>query len=108
MSLIDRLRGVEKPKIPVHQFQAAMYEWADGAPGFTRVTIISSFALTPADEVELDWLKARWEDAKTNGKERQFRAALDNVLLLAENSDETGFYNTVPEITARLTAVASA
>lgn len=30
MALIERLMGIESPKIPVHQFQSILAEWARG------------------------------------------------------------------------------
>ena len=107
MSLLDRLRGTERPKISSHQFQAAMAEWADGATGFSRATIISGFGLTADDETELDALKAIYDSANTAAKKSRLLKAFDSVLMLAEDSDDTGFYTTKAEINARLTEAAS-
>ncbi len=107
MSLLDRLRGFDdagdfvEEKIPSHQFQAAMNEWAAGAAGFSRATIISGFVLTAADEPELDALKAIWDQADTNAKKLSIRKAFDNIVMLAESPGH-GFYTTKAEINARL------
>ena len=107
MSLLDRLRGAEEPKIGSHAFQAAMNEWADGAAGFSRTTIISGFSLTAADEPELDALKAIWDAANTNAKKLRIRKAFDSIVMLAEVSAEHGFYTTKAEINARLNQAVS-
>lgn len=107
MSLFDRLRGAERPKIPSHQFQAAMSEWADGAAGFSRTTIIAGFQLTADDETELDALKAIYDLANTDKKRARLLKAFDNVLMLAEDSNDSGFYTTKAEINARLTQAVS-
>ncbi len=105
MSLLDRLRGAEKPKIPGHPFQAAISEWSVGAAGFTRASIITGFELTVADEPELDALKAIWDSANTPAKKLSLRKAFDNILMLV-----TGiypWYDTKAKITARLNDAAS-
>jgi hypothetical protein len=107
MSLFDRLRGTEGPKLSSHQFQAAMAEWADGAVGFSRATIISGFNLTTDDETELDALKAIYDSANTSAKKQRLLKAFDNILMLAEDSDDSGFYTTKAAITARLAQAVS-
>ena len=107
MSLYDKLTGVEQPKLPTHQFQAAMSEWADGATGFSRATIISGFGLTLDDEAELDALKVIYDSANTNAKKQRLLKVFDNVMMLAESQDEHGFYTTKAEIVARLNEAAS-
>ena len=106
MSLLDRLIGTESPRLSVHGFQAAMSEWADGAAGFSRSTIISEFNLTGNDLTELDSLKAIFNSANTNAKRLRIRKAFDNVLLMASDRD-VSFYKTKAEINARLTEAAS-
>lgn len=107
MSLLDRLRGTEKPKIPSHQFQAAMSEWVDGAVGFSRVTIISGFQLTSSDEAELDALKTIYDSANTSAKKQRLLKAFDSIVMLAENSNVHGFYTTKAAINARLNQAVS-
>lgn len=106
MSLLDRLRRIEKPVINAHGFQAVMSEWSDGAAGFSRATIISAFGLTLDDETELDWLKGVYDSANTSAKRLRLRKAFDNILMLL-NDNELGFYQTKAEIIARLTEAAS-
>lgn len=106
MSLLNRLRGIESPRINAHGFQAALSEWADGATGFSRATIITQFALTTADETELDILKAHYDSADTGTKKLRLRKTLDNILMLIGDHDLT-FYPTNAEVNARLTEAAS-
>ncbi len=106
MSLLDRLRGTEQPRINAHGFQAALSEWADGAPGFSRAVIIVQFGLTEEDEIELDILKAHYNSANTNAKKLRLRKTLDNVLMLIGDQDLT-FYPTNAGVNARLTEAAS-
>ena len=90
MALLDRLIGTEEPKLPVHQFQSALDEWALGSTilGSTnaerRTAIINSFSISAEEESDLDFIKQKYDDAVTNGKDVEFRKILDNVLLLAE------------------------
>ena len=107
MSLFDRLRGTEEPKLSSHQFQAAMSEWADGAAGFSRTTMISGFSLTMDDETELDTLKAIYDSANTDRKRQRLLKAFDSILMLAEDSNDTGFYTTKALIVARLNQAVS-
>ncbi len=106
MSLLDRLRGTEQPRISAHGFQAAMSEWTDGATGFSRATIIAEFGLTLDDESGLDTVKAIWDTANTNAKRLRLRKAFDSVLMRASDRDVT-FYPTNASIVARLTEAAS-
>ena len=106
MSLLDRLRGIEQPRINAHGFQAALSEWADGAPGFSRGSIIAQFKLEPEDEAELDILIGHYNDANTNAKKLRLRKTLDNILMLISDRDLT-FYPTNAEVNARLTEAAS-
>ncbi len=106
MSLLDRLRGIESPRISAHGFQAALSEWADGAAGFSRASIIAQFALEPEDESELDVLKAHYDSANTNAKKLRLRKVLDNILMLIGDHDLT-FYPTNAEVNARLAEAAS-
>ena len=106
MSLLDRLRGTEQPRINAHGFQAALSEWADGAAGFSRATIIAQFVLEPEDEAELDILNAHYNSANTNAKKLRLRKTLDNVLMLIGDRNLT-FYPTNAEVNARLAEAVS-
>ncbi len=106
MSLLDRLIGVESPRINAHGFQAAMSEWVDGAAGFSRATIVAEFGLTLDDEAELDSLKAIYDSANTSAKKQRLLKAFDSVVMLAGDRDVT-FYKTKAAINARLNQAAS-
>lgn len=106
MSLLNRLRGIEQPRINAHGFQAALTEWVDGGVGFSRATIIAQFQLTAADEADLDELKTLYDSANTNAKKLRLRKALDSVFMLISDRDLT-FYPTNADVKARLTAAAS-
>ena len=106
MSLLDRLRGIENPRINAHGFQAALNEWADGAAGFSRAAIVSQFGLTAEDEAELDILKAHYDDANTSAKQLRLRKTLDNILMLIGDRDLT-FYPTNASVNTRLAEAAS-
>lgn len=105
MGLLDRLRGSEN-RISAHGFQAAMSEWADGAPGFSRASIIANFELSIADESDLDVIKALWDTANTPAKRLRIQKAFDNIVLLVSDRDLT-FYPTNALIVARLTEAVS-
>ncbi len=83
-----------------------MSEWADGATGFSRATIISAFGLKADDEVELDALKAIYAAANTDAKRRRLLKVFDNIMMLV-NDNELGFYQTKAEISARLNEAVS-
>ena len=110
MALLDRVAGTEEPKIPVHQFQAALDEWALGSTqlGATnaarRTAVINAFAIQPAEESDLDFLQQKFTDAVTNGKDVTFRKVLDNVLMISEVPDLAAAlnYDTQANIVARL------
>ncbi len=106
MSMLDRLRGIEQPRLSAHGFQAAMSEWADGAAGFSRASIIAEFGLTLDDEADLDAIKAIWDTANTNAKRLRIRKAFDNIVLLVGDRD-LSFYPTNASVVARLTEAAS-
>jgi len=106
MSLLDRVRGVEQPRINNHGLQGALFEWADGAAGFSRATIITQFNLTADDEVQLDMIKAYYDAANTFAKKMRLKQVIDNIFMLIGDRDLT-FYATNAEVNARLTEAAS-
>ncbi len=107
MGLLNRLRGSERPRIAAHQFQAAMNEWADGATGFSRATIIAQFGLSAAEETELDAIKAVWNSANNNAKKLRMRKAFDSIVMLIADRDNTTWYQTDAEVMARLNQAVS-
>ena len=106
MSLLNRIRGIESPRISAHGLQAMLFEWADGAAGVSRATIISQFGLTAEDEVELDLLKGHYNSANTLAKKMRLRTALDSVFMIIRDRDLT-LYSTNAEVNARLAEAAS-
>lgn len=106
MSLLNRLRGTEAPRISAHGFQAALHEWADGAAGFSRAIIISQFNITAAEEADFDMIKTIRDTASTTARRARFDKAFDSVLMLASDHD-LSFYPTNASIVARLTEAAS-
>lgn len=76
MSLLDRLLNLEDPKIPVHQFSAAMGEYKRGA--VTGGQVAAAFDLTAEEITQLqNWLAN--VDADTIN-----RTMVHDVLLLGE------------------------
>lgn len=106
MSLLNRLRGIEQPRINAHGFQAALSEWADGATGFSRASVILQFSLNAEDEAELDILIGYYTTANTSAKKLRLRKTLDNVLMLIGDRD-LSFYPTNSEVNTRLAQAAS-
>ncbi len=100
MALLNRLRGTEEPKLPVHQFQAALSEWQEG--GMTRAQVLTAFSITSAEEAQLDQVKALYQNAVDRTR---FRKVFDNVLLLAEIN--TVPYETGAKILSRLSGVSA-
>ncbi len=101
MSLLDKIIGTEHPRINNHGFQAAMSEWADGATGFSRASIIAEFQLETADEAELDALKVIYDGANTDAKRRRLLKVFDNICMLAGDRD-LSWYKVKSEINTRL------
>ena len=81
MSLIDRLSNDEDPKIPVHQFYAALAEYAAGA--ITRAGLVSYFQMSAEDETELDALIADYQAAPADRKQ-EFLEFVHRIFILAE------------------------
>ncbi len=108
MSLLDKIIGAgpDGARINNHGFQAAMSEWAAGAAGFDRASIIARFGLTTADEPELDALKVIYDSANTDKKKALLLKAFDNICMLA-GDNELGWYQSKVEINARLTQAVS-
>ena len=59
------------------------------------------------DETELDDLKAIYDSANTNAKKSRLLKAFDSIVMLAEDSDELGFYTTKASINTRLNQAVS-
>jgi hypothetical protein len=80
MPLIERLMGLEEPKLPTHQFIAAVAENTRGE--MTNQQIIDAFALDPGEQTEAVALRDRVTTGPTG--DRLNRALIHDVLLLAE------------------------
>lgn len=82
MSLIDRLSGVQQPKLPVHQFWSAFVEYSLGQQDTSALK--SAFGIVDTEDVnEFDWLVSKY-DASAN-KER-FLNLLHSLFCLAEQN----------------------
>ena len=87
MALLDRIIGTEEPKIPVHQFMAALAEYKRGA--VTGAQVVAAFDLSTEETAALDtWLSNLDTDAIN-------RDLIHDVLLLAED----GLYTKATVIT---------
>ena len=76
MALLDRLLGLEEPKLPTHQFMAALAEYKRGA--VTGQQVVDAFGLSEEETTQLqDWLSNL--DADTIN-----RQLIHDVLLLGE------------------------
>lgn len=98
MALLEKLTGEVQPKLPVHQFYSALIEWDAGET--TRATIVTHFNLDASDEVDLDWLKGKF-DASLN--KREFAERIHGIFMLAE----TGYpgFTTQPELVAIINGI---
>jgi hypothetical protein len=89
MPLLDRLLGTEEPKLPVHEFMAALAEYKRGA--VSKAQIVSAFDLSAGEATALDaYLSAL--DADTID-----RTLIHDVLMLGE-----GEYYTKAQVQSRL------
>lgn len=102
MGLYARLMGFEPFKIPIHQFQALMGEFArgtlTGAQTQTAIEALSGAPLSPAEVTEAQALLASIAGSLSAKLARA--KEIDDVLLLAESG--TPPYNTIAAIKARL------
>ncbi len=80
MALIDRVLGTEEPKIPVHQFMAALAEYKRGA--ISGAQIVSTFGLSGPEATALQQFLINLDGDTIN------RAMIHDILLLGE----TGLY----------------
>jgi len=79
MALLDRVIGTQEPKLPVHQFCAALREWSDGA--VTRVQVISAFDISVEEAIELDWLRSKYQASL---KQDVIASVFEGIMALAE------------------------
>lgn len=89
MALLDRLIGTEEPKLPVHQFMAALAEYKRAA--ITGPQIVSAFDLSAGEATSLQDFLDNLDSVAID------RSMIHDVLLLAE----AGYY-TKAQVQARL------
>jgi hypothetical protein len=94
MSLFNRIApgATSDTKIAVHRFGAALRQWAGGQ--LTRQQVVDAFALTTAEQTELDALKASYDALGTGSATAAFTKAarlnfMEDVFLLVETGDYT-------------------
>lgn len=80
MALLDRLLGTEEPKLPTHQFMAALAEYKRGA--ITGPQIVSAFGLSGAEATALQFFLDNLDGSTID------RTLIHDVLLLGES----GYY----------------
>ena len=98
MALLEKLKGTNDIKLPVHQFYSALIEWSEGAT--TRADIVSYFSLDASDETDLDWLKGKF-DASAN--KREFADRIHGIFMLAESGYPN--YQTQTELVAIISGI---
>ncbi len=81
MGLIHRLEGSESPKVPVHQFMAALGEYKRGAA--SQAQIVAAFNLSEAEETQLEVYLSNLDTDAIN------RQLIHDVLLLLERGHYT-------------------
>lgn len=107
MALIERLMGLEEPKIPIHQFQSLCAEWArgniTGAQAQAAITALTGTPLDGAAQTEAAALVATVPTGVTtdNKADRALRLQIiDQVLLIADSRIPP--YDTAAAVRARL------
>lgn len=94
MALIDRLIGLAEPKIPTHQFMAALGEYKRGAPNVTLAAITTAFGILVGEQADLSTV------ANLLVTDQIDQETLHDVLLLGE----TGIYDSPTCVSRILTA----
>lgn len=95
MSLLDRMVGDEQPKMPTHQFMAALAEFGRGA--FSRVQVTNAFQtdpnflVQPSELNQLDDFLDQMDPAMVplEADRLAFRMAVHDVLMLGEQGSYT-------------------
>lgn len=98
MALVDRLRGAEDPKIPVHQFWAGMVEIALGE--VTVAQFKTFFDLTGQDATDFDFIVSAYQ---ASSNQERFLQLMHVIFLLAEQ--DTPGYNTSAALSARINRI---
>ena len=101
MGLFERLLGTDReidPKIPVHNFMAALAEFQRGA--ITKATVETMFGIRPQDQADFDLVFLKGP-ALVAGDRFEFSRVLHDILLLGES----GLIYTKPiEVRNRITS----
>lgn len=101
MGLYERIMGTELPRVPVHQFMAAMQEYVLGQ--MTGAQATAAFNLSPGEQTQALALRDRLlaESSASSNLQRRLKALeFENVLILA--STRIPPYDTVAAVTTRL------
>ncbi len=84
MSLLDRLSGTQEPRIPAHQFFAALVGLADGQVTRAQVEALFAIPSSGVDKVELDFVVNGYQSAVNKSR---YQTALHSIFLLLEHPD---------------------
>lgn len=88
-TLLDRLGGFGDEtlqRINPQAFVSALSEWATGAPGVTRQSIIDFYALEPEAVTQLDFLAAQYNLRPTAEAKARFIDRLEQIFWLARDN----------------------
>jgi len=97
--LIDRIQGIEpRPKIPVHQFCAAIDEYARG--NLTRAQIVAAFDLQGSEATQAGQLADLIDAQTTAATKLNLVISIEDVFVLTEQPD-LGLYDTKAKIATR-------
>lgn len=98
MSLLDRLTGAEEPRIPAHNFSAALVGIADAQ--FTRAQVETFFGIgtTGTDKTQMDTIVNGYVAAADKGR---YLTSLHAILIMAEMD---GYTPSAADVNAWLTA----
>lgn len=102
MALVERLMGLEAPKVPVHDFFGANHQRIDGV--LTRQNVIDLFAMDAASVAEYDALAAMAPTGTTalaTAQKAMFLTRVHSILLLAESRQYAG-YDTPAAVRSKL------
>jgi hypothetical protein len=101
MALVERLMGLEQPKIPVHDFFAAGHELVMGR--LTVAQIKTALGMDAAAQAEFDSLVAlapSGTSALATAQKAQYVESLHSVFILAEGG--YAGYNTAAGVRSKL------
>lgn len=82
MALFARLVGTEEPKLSVHAFAAALFDYVDGEA--TSAQIASAFGLSAAEQTDLGAVLTKIDGLATTAARHFWTVRCERVLMLAE------------------------